>query len=130
MLKSYSLYKLVSLFTLVVLLAGCTAFHIFVEGGNDNAPHERAPHQEYPSYRSLHIPPGHLPPPGSCRIWEPGLPPGHQKPPMDCDMAFRNAPPGYWVIERWRDDETLLNLHEYHASRKSVIVNVEIYSIN
>ena len=128
MLKGYSFYKQALLGTLVVLLAGCTAFHILVEGGSDNAPPERSPRQKYPSYQSLHIPPGHLPPPGSCRIWEPGLPPGHQKPPMDCSMAFRSAPPGYWVIERWRDDETLINLHECHASRKGVIVNVEIYS--
>ena len=30
------------------------------------------------------IPPGHLPAPGSCRVWFPGRPPGHQPPPTSC----------------------------------------------
>ena len=30
------------------------------------------------------IPPGHLPPPGLCRVWLPDTPPGHQPPPTDC----------------------------------------------
>jgi hypothetical protein len=30
------------------------------------------------------IPPGHLPPPGECRVWRPGVPPGHQPPPFRC----------------------------------------------
>jgi len=32
----------------------------------------------------LGIPPGHRPPPGSCRVWFPGLPPGQQPPPGSC----------------------------------------------
>lgn len=38
------------------------------------------------------VPPGHLPPPGLCRVWLPGVPPGHQPPPMDCRAAVRRAP--------------------------------------
>jgi hypothetical protein len=30
------------------------------------------------------IPRGHLPPPGECRTWYPGLPAGHQPPPYRC----------------------------------------------
>lgn len=37
------------------------------------------------------IPPGHLPPPGSCRVWYEGRPPGHQPPPTDCASAERAA---------------------------------------
>ena len=33
------------------------------------------------------IPPGHLPPPGECRVWYEGRPPGHQPPPTDCRTA-------------------------------------------
>jgi hypothetical protein len=32
----------------------------------------------------LRIPPGHLPPPGECRVWRPGVPAGHQPPPFRC----------------------------------------------
>ncbi len=30
------------------------------------------------------IPPGHMPPPGECRVWQPGVPPGQQPPPYRC----------------------------------------------
>ena len=30
------------------------------------------------------VPPGHYPPPGECRMWNPDLPPGHQPPPYRC----------------------------------------------
>jgi hypothetical protein len=35
------------------------------------------------------IPPGHLPPPGKCRVWYDDRPPGHQPPPTSCDSAHR-----------------------------------------
>jgi hypothetical protein len=44
--------------------------------------------------RQLDIPPGHMPPPGSCRIWMPGVPPGQQSPPGDCNLLRRQVPPG------------------------------------
>ena len=36
--------------------------------------------------QALDIPNGHLPPPGSCRVWFPDRPPGHQPPPTSCDV--------------------------------------------
>lgn len=45
--------------------------------------------------RGSHIPPGHLPPAGSCRVWYEGRPPGHQPPPMKCRDAE-------WVARRDR----------------------------
>lgn len=41
--------------------------------------------------RSQGIPPGHLPPPGSCRVWYEGVPPGQQPPPTSCRDAERTA---------------------------------------
>lgn len=32
----------------------------------------------------LRIPPGHMPGPGQCRVWYPGVPPGHQPPAVPC----------------------------------------------
>lgn len=44
------------------------------------------------------IPPGHMPPPGSCRIWFPGRPPGHQPPPGPCEELQYRVPPGAYLI--------------------------------
>lgn len=40
--------------------------------------------------RGLHVPKGHRPPPGQCRLWYPGRPPGHQPPPTSCRLAYRH----------------------------------------
>jgi hypothetical protein len=45
-----------------------------------------------------HVPPGQMPPAGTCRIWLDGLPPGHQPLPTDCQSAFRDAPPDARVL--------------------------------
>lgn len=48
--------------------------------------------------RLPNIPPGHMPPPGKCRIWYPDRPPGQQPPPGECWELERNVPPGAWLI--------------------------------
>ncbi|HEX2164340.1 MAG TPA: hypothetical protein VHM02_10360 [Thermoanaerobaculia bacterium] len=54
------------------------------------------------------IPPGHLPPPGYCRDWLPGVPPGRQPPPYPCGRAaFPFLGGGHGVVlhelPRYRD---------------------------
>lgn len=46
------------------------------------------------------IPPGHLPPPGKCRVWYSGRPPGHQPPPGDCELLKRTIADGARLIGR------------------------------
>ena len=46
--------------------------------------------------RHIHVPPGHYPPKGYCRLWYPGRPPGHQPPPMACHQVV--VPPGAFVL--------------------------------
>lgn len=41
--------------------------------------------------RAQGIPPGHLPPPGECRVWYDDRPAGHQPPPTSCREAERIA---------------------------------------
>jgi hypothetical protein len=50
--------------------------------------------------RTLGVPPGHLPPPGSCAIWFPGEPPGHQPAPGDCALLATRVPAGAWLLYR------------------------------
>src|SRR5690242_10848976 len=60
----------------------------------------RAPHREVVYYdtprQRVHVPPGHMPRPGYCRIWYPGVPPGHQPRAERCERLFgmRYLPPG------------------------------------
>lgn len=46
----------------------------------------------------FHIPPGHYPPPGSCRVWFPGRPPGQQPPPGNCSVLDRQVPAGAYLV--------------------------------
>ena len=46
--------------------------------------------------RRIHVPPGHFPPKGYCRLWYPGRPPGHQPPPIACHQIVLR--PGAFVL--------------------------------
>lgn len=68
-------------------LAGCVVYE-------DPPPPQPVVYQAKP----LHIPPGHLPPPGQCRIWFPDRPPGHQPPPGPCHVLQHQVPPGAVLV--------------------------------
>ena len=72
-----------------LLLGGCaTGGLVIVDPGGGG----------HPYYQSISIPPGHMPPPGKCRIWFPDQPPGQQPPPGECgDLRYR-VPPGAILI--------------------------------
>jgi hypothetical protein len=65
----------------------------------------------YTPRRAVRVPPGHMPPPGYCRLWYPGTPPGHQPRPRPCEELFRyNRHDGAVIIgrpefavDRWED---------------------------
>jgi hypothetical protein len=50
------------------------------------------------------VPPGHMPPPGQCRIWLPGTPPGHQPPAGACAQLQNQVPAGGFLLhaDRYR----------------------------
>jgi hypothetical protein len=113
------------LFALIIMLmAGCSPFGVIVAGGGGGEPPaQRAPKNESPaSYRTLNIPPGHLPPAGKCKIWYPGKPPGHQGPPMSCDAALRQAPADAWVISRAQNDTRILEVRERKSGPRVEII--------
>jgi hypothetical protein len=49
-------------------------------------------------YGSSRVPPGHLPPPGLCRIWIDGVPPGRQPRPTSCSYAEAYRPANARVL--------------------------------
>jgi hypothetical protein len=55
-------------------------------------------HGPYFPAAAVSVPPGHLPPPGSCRIWFPDRPPGHQPPPGSCAQLYWQVPPGAVLV--------------------------------
>ena len=55
------------------------------------APLEAQPRRGRYGDSSQGIPPGHLPPPGECRVWYDDRPAGHQPPPASCREAERVA---------------------------------------
>ena len=44
------------------------------------------------------VPPGHMPPPGKCRVWFPHRPPGQQPPPGSCHELRYQVPPGAHLV--------------------------------
>lgn len=66
---------------------------------------------------TLGIPPGHLPPPGQCRVWMPGEPPGQQKKGAQGDCAWVQArvPPGGWLVWRPTSDRKEVVVREFGA---------------
>jgi hypothetical protein len=67
------------------ILAGCAVHH------------ESRPVYQ-PAPQAVHIPPGHMPPPGKCRIWFPDRPPGHQGPVGKCGKLQYRVPPGAILV--------------------------------
>lgn len=76
-----------------LLLAGATLCGCVAYGGGAVGQYPGA-HPDRP----FHIPPGHMPPPGECRIWFPDRPPGQQPPPGNCRMLERHVPPGAILV--------------------------------
>ena len=75
----------------------------------------------------LGIPPGHLPPPGKCRIWFPGDPPGHQPPPGNCSRLRHELPAGAWLVYRPDRDRKHVIVDVCHDRRPSVVVAIRTY---
>jgi hypothetical protein len=83
--------RLFAALALAALLAGCTVYAepapVYVE---------TAPVYHHPT--TAHVPPGHLPPPGACRVWYTDRPPGHQPPPGPCHVLQYQVPPGAVLV--------------------------------
>ena len=81
-----SLIRAASVALLTAILAGCAAEAGISAGGG------------YYPQAGPEIPPGHMPPPGECRIWHRDLPPGQQPPPGKCEELQYRVPPNAFLV--------------------------------
>jgi hypothetical protein len=65
--------------------------------------------------RHIHVPPGHYPPPGYCRLWYPGRPPGHQPRPVPCGQLAVTG--GTFILYNGSAWDADYNWHD-HARRQ------------
>lgn len=78
-------------------------------------------------YTHLDIPPGHLPPPGTCRLWYPHKPPGHQPPPAPCEHLRQRVPAGAWIIQRPEDNPAYVDVEVYETSRPGIVLDIGVF---
>lgn len=78
-------------------------------------------------FATIDIPPGHLPPPGECRIWFPDRPPGHQPPPGPCPSLVSKVPPGAWLLFRPAENPKHLEVSVYHHDRPGIVTVIRVY---
>lgn len=78
------------------------------------------------------IPPGHLPQPGECRIWIPGVPPGQQPRPRSrsCEGITADAPAGSWVVYRPSRNRKYVHVRVIDEQRAGIIVRVRIFALD
>ena len=79
------------------------------------------------SLHALGIPNGHMPPPGSCRIWYPGRPAGQQPPPFKCGIGRLSIPLGSFLVQRL--DGKLVQVDEYDARRPDYVVRTGTFRL-
>ena len=88
-----------------------------------------AKNQGKSSASKLGIPPGHLPPPGQCRVWMPGEPPGHQAKARSCANIEASAPAGSRIIYRPTEDKKVVHVKVIDQSRPGIVVRVRVYDV-
>lgn len=121
--RHYALAGTIAIFT--ALIAGCVVIH--PEDRWHPYPPEPIHAPGPPPHAQLGIPPGHLPPPGECRIWYPGEPPGQQPPPGPCYRLSREVPPGAWLVSRPLNRPGEVHVNIYDAAEPHARVAVRIY---
>ena len=105
-----------------------------------------AKNQGKSSASKLGIPPGHLPPPGQCRVWIPGEPPGHQAKARSCAnieaseaqfgegayphrVLMAEFPAGSRIIYRPTDDKKVVHVKVIDQTRPGIVVRVRVYDV-
>jgi len=111
-------------FLLVLLLfGGCAGRYT----AGYESPAEESPGHEGSEVSRLHIPPGHLPAPGTCRIWLPGVPPGQQPPPGECSHLETAVPRGAWLLSRPEEKPEYVEVIIYDEEQPGIVFEIAMY---
>jgi hypothetical protein len=109
----------------VLALLTATACSSITTTGTQPAP---ARHRVGSGASVAHIPPGHYPAPGACRIWLPGEAPGHQPRPRSCAGIERAAPAGSWILMRPAGDKRkVVHVRVIDDRRSGIVVRRGYY---
>lgn len=109
---------------LVLTVAGCARRTVVVAPGPTVSRGETGPSTAV----TLGVPPGHLPPPGECRVWVPGVPPGQQRhPARSCSGILATAPAGSFVIYRPTRDRKVVRVRYLDSHRAGVVIAVRVF---
>lgn len=122
--------RLFSAIVVATALAGCGSATLVVshrEPPRQVVVRETGEPHTVKSAKRLGIPPGHLPPPGMCRIWYPGRPPGHQPRPGNCATLSRRVPSGAWLVSR-DGAPGRVRVYVYGEERSGAPLSVRVYS--
>ena len=76
---------------------------------------------------TLGVPPGHLPPPGQCRIWIPGRPPGRQARARSCEGIAAAAPAGAWILYRPGTDRRVIHVRYVDERRSGIVIRIRVF---
>jgi hypothetical protein len=115
--------KVVGSVAVFLAAAGCSASH---SAPVDEPAPRRSPASTVAA-KVLRIPPGHLPPPGMCRVWIEGRPPGRQPKPRDCDRIDRSAPRGSLVLYRPTHHGSVVHVRRLDRLVPGVVVSIRVY---
>lgn len=110
-------------FALLALTAGCSKTTVVTPTPQTQPSPSRGPS----TAATLGIPPGHLPPPGSCRVWLQGIPPGHQTVSRICKGIESTAPAGSWILYRPTENKKLVYVRVVDERRAGVVVVIRRY---
>lgn len=81
----------------VLLLGGCTRV-VLVPDPSPDVVVVNDERGDQGVARALHVPRGHYPPPGECRLWYEGRPPGQQPAPGRCERFIGRVPAGAFIL--------------------------------
>lgn len=92
---------------------------VYEDAAYDNGAYDRGygEYARHVNFRRLPVPRGHLPAPGRCRVWLPGVPPGHQPGQGSCRALERRVPRGGWLLVRPRGAPRVVELYAYDPYR-------------